>query len=673
MSKTGILTYHKANNLGAVLQAYALQKTLNENLNQNAEIIDYDNGNFSEYGKNIIKNVYYFIKSKGFNNFRKNKLILSKKYNKGNIIDANKEYSSIITGSDQVWNLSCSKNDYNYFLEFVNDNVKRIAYAASVGNYKYNLEELKSIEKELRKFYKISIREQDSLKIFKNMNLDISITPDPVFLLKKEEWMKIVPKRLYKKKYIFVYLIQEDVNVMKAAEQYAKENNCEIISNKKNIKFILNNSPEKFLSWIYYADAIFTNSFHGTAFSLIFEKKLGADICLKNGKINNRIENILKSTSNEKCIIEGKNIYCIAISDNISKIRENGINFLKSCFLQKEKVEKNEHYFVGISKDNSIVKNSSSGGAFTAITDYICEKNENTKIYGCVFNEKMEVVHIRSNSLKDRDKMRGSKYVSSDLMNTFNNISEDLNKNFKVVFSGTPCQVAGLKKYLSLKKIKQENLITIDFLCHGVGSNKFFEDYVNKMEKRYKGKAIEIKFRGKSKPGKLQDMYIRFDNGKKYIAPTTKYDWFYSIYLKNLILRPSCYNCAYAGKNRVSDITLADDWSKNRDLTKSNSLILANTPTGNDIISSLRDKMFLKEVNEDDINQPNISHATNKPSNYDEFWKIYLDEGYDEAQKYIGNNTLKAKVNVIIANIVNKLNFDVAYKKIKGVLKSNGR
>ena len=193
------------------------------------------------------------------------------------------------------------------------------------------------------------------------------------------------------------------------------------------------------------------------------------------------------------------------------------------------------------------------------------------------------------------------------------------------------------------------------------------------MEKRYKGKAIEIKFRGKSKPGKLQDMYIRFDNGKKYIAPTTKYDWFYSIYLKNLILRPSCYNCAYAGKNRVSDITLADDWSKNRDLTKSNSLILANTPTGNDIISSLRDKMFLKEVNEDDINQPNINHATNKPSNYDEFWKIYLNEGYDKAQKYIGNNTLKTKVNVMIANIVNKLNFDVAYKKIKGVLKSNGR
>ena len=330
-------------------------------------------------------------------------------------------------------------------------------------------------------------------------------------------------------------------------------------------------------------------------------------------------------------------------------------------------------YYVGINKNDSTVKNSSSGGAFTAITDYIIGNNKNVKIYGCVFNEKMQVVHIGSSSIKDINKMRGSKYVSSDLMGTFNNISEDLNENFRVVFSGTPCQVAGLKKFLSLKKIEQENLITIDFICHGVGSNNFFKDYINKMEKRYNGKAIEIKFRGKSKPGKLQDMYIRFDNGKKYVSSTTKYDWFYSIYQKNLILRPSCYNCAYASKNRVSDITLADDWSKNRDLTKSNSLILANTPTGNDIISSLRDKMFLKEVNEDDINQPNISHATNKPSNYDEFWKIYLNEGYDKAQKYIGNNTLKTKVNVMIANIVNKLNFDVAYKKIKGVLKSNGR
>lgn len=333
MDQIGILTFHKANNLGAVLQAYALQTALNKKLKLNSEIIDYDNGGFSEYKKNLLKNIYYFVKSIGFNSFRKNRLVLSqRRYNGNNISEANNIYSSIITGSDQVWNLSCSKNDFNYFLKFGNDKLKKIAYAASVGNYKYNAEELKTIEQELKKFYKISIREKNTLKIFENMKLDISVMPDPVFLLKKDDWLRITPKKLYKKKYIFVYLIQEDVNVMKAAEEYAKKNNCKIISNKKSIEFILNNSPEKFLSWIYYSEAVFTNSFHGTAFSLIFEKKLGADVVLKDGKTNNRIDNILKSTTNEKCIIRENNICSTPTSNNIVKIRENGIDFLKSCF-----------------------------------------------------------------------------------------------------------------------------------------------------------------------------------------------------------------------------------------------------------------------------------------------------------------------------------------------------
>ena len=81
----------------------------------------------------------------------------------------------------------------------------------------------------------------------------------------------------------------------------------------------------------------------------------------------------------------------------------------------------------------------------------------------------------------------------------------------------------------------------------------------------------------------------------------------------------------------------------------------------------------VKQIKEDEINQPNISHATNKPSNYDEFWRIYLDEGYDKVQKYIGNNTFKSKANVVIADFVNKLNLDVTYKKIKGALKGNGK
>ena len=118
---------------------------------------------------------------------------------------------------------------------------------------------------------------------------------------------------------------------MKSAYEYAKNNKCIIISNKKSLKFMLKNSPELFLSWIYYADAVFTNSFHGTAFALIFGKKLGADIALKNGNINNRVSEILKLTENEQCIISADNhdAKLPKDSDVMKKMRNTGIEYIK--------------------------------------------------------------------------------------------------------------------------------------------------------------------------------------------------------------------------------------------------------------------------------------------------------------------------------------------------------
>lgn len=337
--KKGILTFHKANNLGAVLQAYALQKKMSHIFNNDIiEIIDYDNGNFVERSninsiKSFFKNIYYFIKNNSFNKFRKKYLIMSNNYNKDNIKKSINDYDCIICGSDQIWNLSCSNNDYNYFLDFAKDNkkTKKISYAASIGNYHYTNEEKEKVLNIINKFDKLSIREKDSIKEFEDFNLKIEIMPDPVFLLEKEEWIKIMPRKQTKSKYIFVYLIQEDVNVMNAAKKYAKKNKCIIISNKKNLKFFLNNSPDKFLSWIYYADAVFTNSFHGTAFSLIFEKKLGADIALKNGGINNRIIELLKSTKNEQCIIDSNRIAANKVKncELINDMRNKGEKYLK--------------------------------------------------------------------------------------------------------------------------------------------------------------------------------------------------------------------------------------------------------------------------------------------------------------------------------------------------------
>ncbi len=321
----------------------------------------------------------------------------------------------------------------------------------------------------------------------------------------------------------------------------------------------------------------------------------------------------------------------------------------------------NTKAYIALCKDNEIVKKSSSGGAFTVLTDI--KLQEGFKIYGCIMDEDLKTYHISSTDESGRNLMRGSKYIQSNINNSYKNIENDLKGKYKVVFSGTPCQVVGLYTYLKFKNIPINNLYTIEIICHGVGSNKFFYDYIENLEKKYKSKAVLCNFRTKSKPGKLQDMTIIFKNGKRYHSSTTRYDWFYSAYHKNLILRPSCYTCKFACKERYADITIADAWGKNEKI--SNSLIICNSKKGNDWMNSIKDMMKIEEIDFNELNIMNMQQPTKKPLDYNEFTKIYIEEGYLESQKYIGNNRLKTKVKVLCINIIDFLNLEQLIKKFK--------
>lgn len=337
--KVGILTFHGADNLGAVLQAYALCKYITYNINVQAEIVDYicDEVEKTRYANNcnVIKKMplmlYYKIKRTGFEKFRDKFLSLSdRKYVRDDIENCNLLYSTFITGSDQVWNIECSGEDNTYFLDFVETGKKKIAYAASIGSIEFKEEKIKEIKKLLKDFNAISVRESSSIQKL-GLEEKTPILPDPVFLLDKSQWKDVVTNRVKKKKYILVYLIQEDVNVVRAAREYAAKYNYDIIINKKSIKFILNNSPDCFLNWIDNAEAVFTNSFHGTAFSIIFKKKLSADIALSNGGVNNRIRELLCSAGLEECIISNNKIKPVrAEADEWLKVqRKKAYDFLK--------------------------------------------------------------------------------------------------------------------------------------------------------------------------------------------------------------------------------------------------------------------------------------------------------------------------------------------------------
>lgn len=328
-----------------------------------------------------------------------------------------------------------------------------------------------------------------------------------------------------------------------------------------------------------------------------------------------------------------------------------------------------QFFYIVRHKDEDVCRKSSSGGAFTAITDaWFSEYGDKAVVYGCAFDENLSAVHIRATDKECRNLMRGSKYISSELSGSFKLVEEDLKKGFYVIFSGTPCQIAGLKAFLRVKKLEEtKNLLTIDVVCHGVGSERFFEDYISYFEKKNKSRAISCNFRAKSRPGKLQDMEIVFENGKKYNASSTKYDWFYSVYnVKNLILRPSCYSCKFAKLTRESDITVSDSWGSFREGdNKEKSMIIANTQAGFAWVQEALLHMDYVSVDGQRNLQERLHTPASKPSDYDTFWEIYKTKGYLSAQRYVGNNTLKGKLRTLIVTVINKMHLTEVLKKIK--------
>lgn len=317
--KVGILTFHDADNLGAVLQAYALKSVIENKCGASAEIIDYKcrkitDTKYVQKGsgiKSLIKyvpmSVYYKIKRRGFDKFRKEQLGCSERtYNKENIKETESNYDVFITGSDQVWNPECSGDDSTYVLDFVSENSKKYSYAASIGNFDITKADIDWI-KSIASYSGVSVREKSASEQLKSLGINAHVHADPVMLLSREEWEAVMSKPILKEKYVLVYLVLPDVNVMKKATEYAKEHNCKIISNKKSLEFIMHNSPGEFLSWINNADYVFTNSFHGTAFSLIFNKPLYADVEMADGSVNKRVKDLLDAAKSERLIDDMKN------------------------------------------------------------------------------------------------------------------------------------------------------------------------------------------------------------------------------------------------------------------------------------------------------------------------------------------------------------------------------
>ena len=293
-------------------------------------------------------------------------------------------------------------------------------------------------------------------------------------------------------------------------------------------------------------------------------------------------------------------------------------------------------------KDLSVVRGSRSAGAFTAFSDYILESDG--VVYGAKLDSDLVVRHCRVTSKGERNSLRESKYVQSELGGVFKSVAEDLKAEKTVMFTGTGCQCDGIRAFLKVKNISTEKLLLVDIICHGVPSPKMFKEYLEWNAKKYSSSVIDFKFRDKQKFSWGQGIEkLTLANGK------IKYQDYFTGSLFENFIRPSCYNCKYTTPYRNSDVTFADFWGSEKaapeftDYKNGCSLILIHSGKAEKVFDSIKDTVSYKEVSVEDCLQHRLVSPRVKESFIDSYWNDYIEKGFDFIIKHYAENSISAQ------------------------------
>ena len=300
-------------------------------------------------------------------------------------------------------------------------------------------------------------------------------------------------------------------------------------------------------------------------------------------------------------------------------------------------------------KDEYIRMNSSSGGFFYTLANYILENDG--VVYGAVFDNDFRVMHMRSIDNVTLQKMQGSKYLQSNMGRIFKSVKQDLVDGKTVLFTGCPCQIDGLKHYLN--DIKQDKLLTCDLICHGVNSPKFWKNYLDYIRK---GKEVtSISFRDKSSGWRNPALKIQMQ--KSIYMEIDTYDCFFQAFYSGNILRPSCFSCKYSNLYRKADITMGDFWGIESvfpeiDDNKGISLVIVNTLKGKEAFSMISEKFLSKNTEIENCLQHCLVAPVIKPRQYEKFWEDYINEGFLFVyKKYLSGGikgTVKRKIRIML-------------------------
>ena len=292
-------------------------------------------------------------------------------------------------------------------------------------------------------------------------------------------------------------------------------------------------------------------------------------------------------------------------------------------------------------KDKKLHRDSTSGGAFTALAKEVI--HQKGVVFGAVFDKNFAVHHSWVENENELVYMRGSKYVQSYVGNSFRKAREFLKAGRLVLFTGTPCQINGLKQFL---KRPYPNLLTADIICHGTPASPVFRQYLNQMEEKYGSHVQSVQFRYKTDEWKekgiacLYNMRIVFQSGDVYMKGPDD-DPYLVGFFKNCMLNPACYHCFFTTPERIGDFTLADFWGyragsfKMVDTGKGVSLILINTERAKEIFNKISNDIdwIERPIAEAVAGNPHLSYPVSIPKEYDAFWRDYRQYGYAYVEK----------------------------------------
>lgn len=298
---------------------------------------------------------------------------------------------------------------------------------------------------------------------------------------------------------------------------------------------------------------------------------------------------------------------------------------LRTCSNYSKNDNRQYIAYAAINNDKAILKESTSGGVFSALAKTVFVDKDSV-CYGVAYNENLEVVHMRAENLKETEKFRGSKYLRSNILGIYENVKKDLQDNKHVLFTGTPCQCAGLTTYLNKD---YPNLITCDIICHSNPSPKVFKRYIKALELKYGSKVKSYSFRAKSNGWDNLVPIVGFENGEK-IEETT----FLIAFLRAIANRPCCYECKYTKPFNFADITLGDFWGVDKltDITEYKegmSLVLLNTEKGKQFFEKTENVKTYKLDKSIDVFKYNHKTPDNPHRNREKFFKN-LDKQKDE-------------------------------------------